>query len=70
MDERKMNIASACVADLRAEMIAFVERERRSLGNLAVILLEWSFEQLKAARSTTRFRRKEALESEVTTSPM
>ena len=40
--------------DLRAEMIAFAEHERRSLGNLAAILLEWSFEQLKAAGSTTR----------------
>jgi hypothetical protein len=40
--------------DLRAEMIAFAEHERHSLGNLAAILLEWSFEQLKAAGSTTR----------------
>jgi hypothetical protein len=34
-------------------MIAFVEREKRSLGNLATILLEWSYEQLKEAGSTT-----------------
>jgi len=40
--------------DLRAEMIAFAEREKRSLANLAAILLEWSFEQLKAAGSTTK----------------
>jgi hypothetical protein len=40
--------------DLRAEMIAFAEREKRSLGNLAAILLEWSFEQLNAAGSTTK----------------
>jgi len=40
--------------DLRAEMIAFAEGEKRSLGNLGAILLEWSFEQLKAAGSTTR----------------
>ena len=32
----------------------FAEHERRSLGNLAAILLEWSFEQLKAAGNTTR----------------
>jgi hypothetical protein len=35
-------------------MIAFAEREKRSLGNLDAILLEWSFEQLKAAGSTTK----------------
>jgi hypothetical protein len=40
--------------DLRTEMIAFAEREKRSLGGLAAILLEWSFEQLKAAGNTTR----------------
>jgi hypothetical protein len=32
--------------DLRAEMIAFAELEKRSLGNLCAILLEWSFVQL------------------------
>lgn len=35
-------------------MIALAGQEKRSLGNLAAILLEWSFEQLKAAGSTTR----------------
>jgi hypothetical protein len=35
-------------------MIAFAEQEKRSLGNLAAILSEWSFEQLKAAGSTTK----------------
>lgn len=38
--------------DLRAEMIQFAESEKRSLGNLGAILLEWSFERLKAAGST------------------
>jgi hypothetical protein len=41
-------------AEMTAEMIAFAEQEKRSLGTLAAILLEWSFEQLKAAGSTTR----------------
>jgi hypothetical protein len=40
--------------DLRAEMIAFAEQEKRSLGGLAAILLEWSFELLKVAGNTTR----------------
>jgi hypothetical protein len=34
--------------DLRAEMIAFAEQERRSLCNLAAILPGVSFDQLKA----------------------
>jgi hypothetical protein len=54
MGEWKIAVTLRMRGDLRAEMIAFAEREKRSLGNLAAILLEWSFEQLKAAGSTTR----------------
>ena len=54
MGEWKIAVTLRMRGDLRAEMIAFAEREKRSLGNLAVILLEWSFEQLKAAGSTTK----------------
>jgi hypothetical protein len=54
MGEWKMAVTLRMRGDLRAEMIAFAEQERRSLGNLAAILLEWSFEQLNAAGSTTR----------------
>jgi len=54
MGEWKTAVTLRMRGDLRAEMIAFAEREKRSLGNLAAILLEWSFEQLKAANSTTR----------------
>jgi hypothetical protein len=50
----KINVALRLRRDLRAEMIMFAELEKRSLGNLGAILLEWSFEQLKAAGSTTR----------------
>ena len=50
----KINVALRLRRDLRAEMIMFAEQEKRSLGNLGAILLEWSFEQLKAAGSTTR----------------
>ena len=53
MGEWKIAVTLRIRGDLRAEMIAFGEREKRSLGNLAAILLEWSFEQLKAAGSTT-----------------
>ena len=54
MGEWKIAVTLRMRGDLRSEMIAFAEREKRSLGNLAVILLEWSFEQLKAAGSTTK----------------
>ena len=54
MGEWKIPVTLRMRGDLRAEMIAFAEREKRSLGNLAAFLLEWSFEQLKAADSTTR----------------
>jgi hypothetical protein len=54
MGEWKMAVTLRMRGDLRAEMIAFAEQERGSLGNLAAILPEWSFEQLKAAGSTTR----------------
>jgi hypothetical protein len=54
MGEWKIAVTLRMRGDLRAEIIAFAEQERRSLGNLAAILLEWSFGQLKAAGSTTR----------------
>jgi len=39
---------------LRRDLEEFAERERRKLGNIGELLLEWSFEQLKAAGSTER----------------
>lgn len=35
-------------------MESFAAREKRSLGNLGELLVEWGFEQLKAAGSTDR----------------
>lgn len=59
----KANVARRIRQDLREEMIQFAEREERSLGNLGAILLEWSFERLKAAGSTDKLleRRKKQL---------
>jgi hypothetical protein len=54
MGEWKIAVTLRMRGDLRAEIIAFAEQERRSLGNLAAILLEWSFGELKAAGSTKR----------------
>ena len=39
---------------LRAEMEEFAARERRKLGNVGMVLLEWGVEQLKAAGSIER----------------
>jgi len=40
--------------DLRRELEAFAEKERRKLGNVAEVILEWGFEQLKTAGSVER----------------
>ncbi|HKW61670.1 MAG TPA: hypothetical protein VJN89_03925 [Candidatus Acidoferrum sp.] len=40
--------------EVRRELEEFAAEERRTLGNLSEILLEWGFEQLKAAGSTAQ----------------
>jgi hypothetical protein len=54
MGEWKAQISVRVRQALRAEMEEVAARERRKLGNLAELLLEWGFEQLKAAGSTER----------------
>jgi hypothetical protein len=54
MGEWKMNVTLRMRGNLRTEINQFAEREKRSLSNLASILLEWSFEELKSAGSTTK----------------
>jgi hypothetical protein len=39
---------------LRADLEALAARERRTLGNVGELILEWGFEQLKVAGSTER----------------
>jgi hypothetical protein len=39
---------------LRIEMEQFAASEQRSLGNVGAVLVEWGFEQLKAAGSMER----------------
>src|SRR5258707_122124 len=43
--------------NLRLELEQFAPREQRSLGNIGAVLLEWSFQQLKAAGSIDRLLR-------------
>lgn len=54
MGEWKAQISLRVRQDLRREMEDFATKEKRKLGNLGEVLLEWGFEQLKAAGSTTR----------------
>jgi hypothetical protein len=54
MGEWKAQISIRVRQDLRTELERFALRERRKLGNIGEVLLEWAFEQLKAAGSTER----------------
>ncbi len=54
MGEWKAQISLRVQQDLRRELEAFAEKERRKLGNLAELMLEWAFEQLKTAGSVDR----------------
>jgi hypothetical protein len=54
MGEWKAPLSLRVPLDVRREMETFAERERRSLGNLGEVLIEWSLEKLRAAGSTER----------------
>ena len=54
MGEWKVQLNLRVTEALKAELEAFAAREKRRLGNVGEILLEWSFEQLKAAGSIDR----------------
>lgn len=52
MGEWKAPLSLRIRRDLRAELEQFAARERRTLGNVGELILEWGFEQLKLAGST------------------
>ncbi|HWZ99347.1 MAG TPA: hypothetical protein VN025_16435 [Candidatus Dormibacteraeota bacterium] len=54
MGEWKAQISLRVRQVLRTEMEEFAAREKRKLGNVGEVLLEWGFEQLKAAGSIDR----------------
>ena len=54
MGEWKAQISLRVRQALRAELEEYAARERRKLGNITELILEWGFEQLKAAGSTER----------------
>jgi hypothetical protein len=54
MGEWKAPLSLRVRQALRAELEEFAAKERRTLGNIGELILEWAFEQLKAAGSTER----------------
>ena len=54
MGEWRANVTLRIRPALRDELLEFAAREKRSLGNLGALLLEWGLKQLKIAKSTER----------------
>ena len=54
MGEWRIQVSVRVSPALRAELEKYAAKERRSLGNFGAVILEWAFEQLKAAGSTER----------------
>jgi len=61
MGEWKAQVSIRVRQDLRRELEEWALKERRKLGNVGEVLLEWSFEQLKA--SLVEFQRKGSTEA-------
>jgi hypothetical protein len=57
MGEWKAQVSIRVRQALRAELEEFAALERRKLGNISEVLLEWAFEQLKVAGSTRRLQK-------------
>jgi hypothetical protein len=54
MGEWRANVTLRIRPALRDELLEFAAREKRSLGNLGALLLEWGLKQLNIAKSTER----------------
>ena len=57
MGEWKAQLSVRVRQQLRREMEEFAYQDRRKLGNVAETLIEWAWEQLKAAGSIERLLR-------------
>jgi hypothetical protein len=57
MGEYKVQVGLRVRQALRVELEEFAAREKRKLGNVGEVILEWGFEQLKAAGSIDRLLR-------------
>ena len=54
MGEWKAQISLRVRQELRREMEEFADKERRKLGNVGEVLLEWAWTQLQVAGSIER----------------
>ena len=54
MGEWRVQVSVRVSQGKRAELEEYAAREKRTLANFGAVLLEWAFEQLKAAGSTER----------------
>jgi hypothetical protein len=54
MGEWKAQLSLRVRQDLRRELEEFADKERRKLGNVGEVLLEWAWEQLQVAGSIDR----------------
>jgi hypothetical protein len=54
MGEWKVQVSFRVRHDLRRELEGVAERERRTLGNVGRVLLEWAAVQLRVAGSVER----------------
>jgi len=54
MGEWKAPLSLRVRQPLRAALEEFAARDKRTLGNLGEVLLEWSFQQLQVVGSTER----------------
>jgi len=52
MGEWKAPLSLRVRQGLRVELETYAAREKRTLGNIGEVILEWAFEQLKAVGST------------------
>jgi len=57
MGEWKAPLSLRVRRDLRAGLEEFSAREKRALGNIGEVLLEWSVKQLQVAGSTEQLLR-------------
>jgi hypothetical protein len=56
MWRQKLQISLRIGPELRRELEEIARRENRTIGNAVTLLLEWGYEQLKAAGTTERLR--------------
>lgn len=61
MGEWKAPLSLRISRNLRAELEQLAAKERRTLGNLGELLLEWGVEQLKATGSMDRLLKSKSL---------